>query len=68
MPRNRSSQSLKPSRRSFLRGVGVAAGTLALSGCDALSQAPWFRKILFFDEQVTRRVQRAASRAERSCA
>ncbi len=58
MPRNRSSQSLKPSRRSFLRGLGVTAGTLVLSGCDQLSQAPWFRKILFFDEQVTRRVQR----------
>ncbi len=45
-------------RRSFLRGLGAAGGTLALGGCDALSHAPWFRKILFFDEQLTRRVQR----------
>jgi DMSO/TMAO reductase YedYZ molybdopterin-dependent catalytic subunit len=58
MPRNKSSLDSKPSRRSFLRGLSVATGTLALSGCDALSQAPWFRNILFFDEQVTRRVQR----------
>jgi len=59
MPRNEGSTSTRPSRRSFLRGLGVATGTLALTGCDALSQSPWFRKILFFDEQVTRRVQRA---------
>jgi len=59
MPRNEGSTSARSSRRSFLRGLGVATGTLALTGCDALSQAPWFRKILFFDEQVTRRVQRA---------
>jgi DMSO/TMAO reductase YedYZ molybdopterin-dependent catalytic subunit len=59
MPRNEGSMSARSSRRSFLRGLGVATGTLALTGCDALSQSPWFRKILFFDEQVTRRVQRA---------
>jgi DMSO/TMAO reductase YedYZ molybdopterin-dependent catalytic subunit len=58
MLRNRPSNNAKPSRRSFLRGLGVATGTLALTGCDALSQAPWFRNILSFDEQVTRRVQR----------
>ncbi len=58
MPRNRSAIPPGPSRRGFLRGFGVAAGTLALGGCDALSHAPWFRSILAFDEQVTRRVQR----------
>ena len=47
------------SRRGFLRGAGVAAGTLLLGGCDALSQAPWFRNILFSAERLTIRAQRA---------
>ena len=44
MPRNDPAIRPEPSRRGFLRGFGVAAGTLALGGCDALSHAPWFRK------------------------
>ena len=60
MPRNRDMSRVRGgSRRSFLRGIAGAAGTLALSGCDSLSQAPWFRKLLFFDEQLTIRAQRA---------
>jgi DMSO/TMAO reductase YedYZ molybdopterin-dependent catalytic subunit len=47
------------SRRGFLRGAGLAAGTLLLGGCDSLSQAPWFRKVLFSAEQLTVRAQRA---------
>jgi DMSO/TMAO reductase YedYZ molybdopterin-dependent catalytic subunit len=54
MPRNEGS-----SRRGFLRGAGVAAGTLVLGGCDALSQSPWFRNILFSAEWLTIRTQRA---------
>jgi DMSO/TMAO reductase YedYZ molybdopterin-dependent catalytic subunit len=37
----------------------MAAGTLILGGCDALSQAPWFRNILFGAERLTFGVQRA---------
>ena len=61
MPRNEGA-----SRRGFLRGAGVAAGTLVLGGCDALSQAPWFRNILFSAERLT--IARAArgARVERS--
>src|SRR4051812_31222179 len=55
MPRNKS-----PSRRGFLRGVSIAAGTLALGGCDALSQSPWFRNVLFSAERLTRGTQRLA--------
>jgi DMSO/TMAO reductase YedYZ molybdopterin-dependent catalytic subunit len=47
------------SRRGFLKAAGAAAGTLALAGCDSLSQAPWFRKILFGAEQLTIAAQRA---------
>ena len=47
------------SRRGFLRGAGLAAGTLVLGGCDSLSQAPWFRKFLFSAERLTIGVQRA---------
>ena len=55
MPRNSGT-----SRRGFLRGAGLAAGTLALSGCDSLSQAPWFRNILFSAERLTVRVSEGA--------
>src|SRR6185503_11173308 len=55
MPRNSEA-----SRRGFLRGAGMAAGTLILGGCDALSQAPWFRNILFSAERLTIGAQRAA--------
>jgi len=54
MPRNDAT-----SRRGFLRGAGLAAGTFVLGGCDSLSQAPWFRKLLFSAEQLTIRAQRA---------
>jgi DMSO/TMAO reductase YedYZ molybdopterin-dependent catalytic subunit len=47
------------SRRGFLRGAGLAASTLILGGCDQLSQAPWFRNILFSAERLTIGVQRA---------
>jgi DMSO/TMAO reductase YedYZ molybdopterin-dependent catalytic subunit len=47
------------SRRGFLRGMGLAAGTLVLGGCDSLSQAPWFRKFLFSAERLTIATQRA---------
>src|SRR5687768_16968286 len=54
MPRNRAA-----TRRSFLRGAGLAAGSLALGGCDALGQTPWFRRLLGSAEDLTRAVQRA---------
>jgi DMSO/TMAO reductase YedYZ molybdopterin-dependent catalytic subunit len=47
------------SRRGFLRGAGLAAGTLVLGGCDPLSQTPWFRKLLFSAENLTIWAQRA---------
>jgi DMSO/TMAO reductase YedYZ molybdopterin-dependent catalytic subunit len=49
----------RPSRRALLRGAGIAAATVPLAGCDALSGSPWFRELLFFGEDVTRTVQRA---------
>ena len=54
MPQNRGT-----SRRGFLRAAGLAAGTLALGGCDSLSQTPWFRKLLFSAERLTTAAQRA---------
>src|SRR4051812_44339085 len=54
MPRNEGA-----SRRGFLRGIGIAGTTLVLGGCDQLSQAPWFRNILFSAERLTRAAQRA---------
>ncbi len=59
MPRNKSERNAGSSRRGFLRAAGMATGTLVLSGCDALSQAPWFRKILFSDQWFTLNAQRA---------
>ena len=41
MPRNETGGA-QPARLSARRGL--AAGTLVLGGCDALSQAPWFRQ------------------------
>ena len=52
----RSSQT---NRRGFLRGAGVAAGSLVLAGCDALPQVPWFRRLLWSGEDLTRAAQRA---------
>jgi len=51
--------SNKPSRRSFLRGAAVATSSLALAGCDPLSQAPWFRRVLASAERLTLGSQRA---------
>ena len=49
----------RTTRRNFLRGVGVAAGSLLLGGCDDLSGAPWFRRALSQAERLTLGVQRA---------
>ncbi len=49
----------RTSRRNFLRGAGVAAGSLLLGGCDQLSRAPWFRRLLASGEDLTLVVQRA---------
>ena len=54
MPRNNGA-----SRRGFLRAASAAAGTFVLGGCDALSQAPWFRKVLYSAERLTVLTQRA---------
>ncbi|HTR60011.1 MAG TPA: molybdopterin-binding protein [Casimicrobiaceae bacterium] len=43
-------------RRFFGRALG-AAGAVALSGCDALSQTQWFPKILASGEALSRTVQ-----------
>jgi DMSO/TMAO reductase YedYZ molybdopterin-dependent catalytic subunit len=45
-------------RRFMVRGLGFAAASL-LTGCDRLSQAPWFSRVLGAGEGFTRRVQRA---------
>jgi len=47
------------SRRRFLAGFAPAAGAVALSGCDDLSRAPWFRNVLFSAESLTETVQRS---------
>ena len=49
----------RTNRRSFLRGVGVAAGSMALGGCDALAQAPWFKRVLASAEVLTMGSQNA---------
>ena len=46
-------------RRGFLRGAALAAGSLVLVGCDALPQVPWFRRMLWSGEDLTRSTQRA---------
>jgi DMSO/TMAO reductase YedYZ molybdopterin-dependent catalytic subunit len=46
------------SRRKLLTGGAAAASTLMLSGCDELSNAPWFRDILQSAEGLTQSVQR----------
>lgn len=45
-------------RRRFLSRVVPAAGAVALTGCDALSNTPWFRKVLFSAENLTMEVHR----------
>jgi DMSO/TMAO reductase YedYZ molybdopterin-dependent catalytic subunit len=49
---------LTMSRRRFLAGIVPTAGAVALSGCDDLSRAPWFRDVLFSAEPLTETVQR----------
>jgi len=44
-------------RRFFERALG-AAGAVALSGCDALSQTQWFPKVLATGEALTHAAQR----------
>ena len=46
-------------RRSFLRGAALATGSLVLAGCDALPQVPWFRRMLWSGEDLTRGTQQA---------
>ena len=48
----------KPARFPARRGRWRRARCV-LGGCDALSQAPWFRQILFSAERLTSRAQRA---------
>src|SRR3954462_12779325 len=48
-----------PDRRGFLKRTAALAGTLALGGCDRLSETPWFRQILDSAESATLRAQRA---------
>lgn len=46
-------------RRRFLKGTLGAAGLVALSGCDTLTQSSWFPGILGKAERLTEAVQRA---------
>ena len=59
MLRSREPRGAVTSRRTLLRGAGLAAATLALGGCDSLSQTPWFRRLLSSAEGLTRTAQRA---------
>lgn len=45
-------------RRGFLVGTALSMGTLALAGCDRLSQTPSFRSRLDLAEKLTMRGQR----------
>jgi DMSO/TMAO reductase YedYZ molybdopterin-dependent catalytic subunit len=46
------------SRRGFLSGAAATLGATALAACDNLSQAPWFRDVLFTGEDINVAVQR----------
>jgi DMSO/TMAO reductase YedYZ molybdopterin-dependent catalytic subunit len=48
----------KGSRRGFLRGAALGAGTLLLSGCRGLSETTWFPNVLDSAEGLTKRIQR----------
>jgi DMSO/TMAO reductase YedYZ molybdopterin-dependent catalytic subunit len=47
-----------PDRRGFLKRATALVGTLALGGCDRLSEAPWFRQVLDSAESASLRAQR----------
>jgi DMSO/TMAO reductase YedYZ molybdopterin-dependent catalytic subunit len=49
---------IRLSRRRFITRLVPAAGALALTGCDDLSQTPWFRNGLSSAEELTRTFQR----------
>jgi len=46
-----------PSRRRFLMRAIAGAGTLALAGCERLSESDWFPKVLSAGERVSAAVQ-----------
>jgi len=46
------------SRRNFLTTVAVGGSSVALAGCDALSQSPTFREFLDTGESLSYRLQR----------
>src|SRR5208282_5632430 len=48
----------KASRRRFLARTTAATGALALSGCDALSQTGWFRRVLATGETLSETTQK----------
>ncbi len=54
MPRNSETN-----RRNFLRGAALAAGSVAVGGCDRLVEASWFRDLIGSSEILTRASQRA---------
>lgn len=54
MPRSRGTN-----RRGFLRLGAAAAGSVALSGCDRLVEAQWFRDLVGRGEDLTQAAQRA---------
>src|SRR5215470_17264085 len=52
-----------PDRRRFLARLGqAAAGLVALTGCDRLSDSVWFNDLLDKAEPVTRVAQRLVAR------
>lgn len=50
-------------RRGFLKGTVGAAGLIALTGCDNLTQSSWFPGVLSKTERLTEAVQRAITPA-----
>ena len=46
------------SRRNLIVGLGAGTGSLLLSGCDRLGEAPRFQSLLDLGEKLTYRVQR----------
>ena len=48
---------MAPSRRRFLTRVVAGAGTLALGGCERLSETEWFPKVLSAGERISHAAQ-----------